>query len=192
MHSRKKKRCIRNRKNKKPNTRKNRVRRIQSLGGGRGVGRNSSSGGVFCYMPYNSLDKQNKSTFKIESGVNILEQIKKLKIFFPQGFFVIAMLKSPKIGIKEIRNNETYYKLIMDKIIEITIDNGGISDPTNDNGWVNSTIDIIHNAFRTAEEMYGGECLEYGLTGKINDTMNLIDVKNTEKPVYVGKVIFHT
>jgi hypothetical protein len=191
MHSRKKRRDNRNRKNKKKNTRKNRVRRFQSLGGD-GRGRNSGSGGVFCYMPYNSLDKQNKSTFKIESGVNILEQIKKLKIFFPKGFFVIAMLKSPKIGIKEIGNNETYYKLVMDKVIEIAIDNGGISDPTNDNGWVNTTIDIVHNAFRKAEEMYGGECLEYGLTGKVNDTMNLIDVKNTEKPVYVGKVIFHT
>ena len=149
-------------------------------------------GGVFCYMPYSSLDLQNKSTFKIESGTNITEQIKQLKVFFPQGFFVIAILKSPKLGKKEIKNHKVYYKLVMDKIIEIVIENGGISDQNNDNGWVNSTIDNIHSAFKSAENMYGGERLEFGLSGKMNDSMNLIDIKNTKNPVYVGKVIFHT
>lgn len=158
----------------------------------RGNGGNGGNGGVFCYMPYSSLDLQNKSTFKIESGTNITEQIKQLKVFFPQGFFVIAILKSPKLGKKEIKNHKVYYKLVMDKIIEIVIENGGISDQNNDNGWVNSTIDNIHSAFKSAENMYGGERLEFGLSGKMNDSMNLIDIKNTKNPVYVGKVIFHT
>lgn len=183
---RKKDRC------KTKKTRKVRFNKSPSFSGGKLEKTGKSKGGVFCYMPYNSLDKKNKSTFKIESGTNMTEKIKKLKLFFPNGFFVISLLKSPKIGKKEIKNLEIYYKLVMDKIIEIIIDNGGISDPTNDNGWVYSTIDVVHNAFKSAEDLYGGERLEFGLTGKVNDTMNLIDIKNTEKPIYVGKVIFHT
>jgi hypothetical protein len=51
-----------------------------------------------------------------------------LKVFFPQGFFVIAMLKSPKLAKNEIKNSKNYHKLVMDKITEIIIKNGGISD----------------------------------------------------------------
>ena len=32
---------------------------------------NLNSGGVYCYMPYDSLDKKKKSMFKIDSSLNI-------------------------------------------------------------------------------------------------------------------------
>lgn len=155
-------------------------------------GGGSSAGGIICYMPYNSLDTHNKSTFKIESASNIKELLKKNKKFFPTGFYVISILKSPTVGALEIKNRTVYYQVIRDKIIEFAVKNGGISDSKNDYGWVHCSIDNIHNAFRKAENMYGGVREEFSLSGKLNDSLKLVDVKNTKKPLYVGKVIFHT
>lgn len=162
----------------------------------RKCGRNSSEdggrGGVLCYMPYTSLDAHNKSTFKIESASNIKELLKNNKKFFPTGFYVIAILKSPTVGVSKIKNRKIYYQVIKDKIIEFSLKNGGITDQKDDYGWVYCTIDNIHNAFRKAEEMYGGVREEFNISGKLYDSMKIIDVKNTKKPLYVGKVIFHT
>ena len=151
----------------------------------------TSSGGIFCYMPYNSLDTHNKSTFKIESATNIREQLKKLKKFFPTGFYVISILTTPSVGSKTIKSRKIYYQLIKDNIIEFTLNDGGVMENSRD-GWVYCSIDDIHNAFKKAETKYGGELQEFSLTGKVNDTMELLDVKNTKKPVYVGKIVFHT
>jgi hypothetical protein len=68
-----KKKDYRNRRNKTKQTRKIRAKQIS----GGNVGKHKGKGGIFCYMPCNSLDKKNKSTFKIESGRNITGQIKK-------------------------------------------------------------------------------------------------------------------
>jgi hypothetical protein len=84
-----------------------------------------------------------------------------------------------------------YYQLIKDNVVEFVVNGGGISVNSND-GWVHCTIENIHNAFEKAEKKYGGERQEFGLTGKVNDNMELVDVKNTKKPIYVGKIIFHT
>ena len=151
-----------------------------------------SGGGIFCYMPYNTLDTHNKSYFKIESGLNIKEEIEKLKIFFPTGFFVISILTSPIRGKKTIGNHEIYYKMIRDKIIELAINGSDKSDGNIDDGWVHCIIDSIHEAFKKAEKLYGGDRQEFGLIGMTNDTKELVNIKNTKEPVYVGKIIFHT
>jgi hypothetical protein len=166
-----------------------RTRKKKIVGGNK----STSSGGIFCYMPYSSLDTHNKSTFKIESATNIREQLKYLKKFFPSGFYVISILKTPSVGSKTIKSRKIYYQLIKENIIEFTINDGGVTEnkPIED-GWVYCSIDNIHNAFNKAEKKYGGELQEFGMTGRVNDTMELIDVKNTKNPVYVGKIIFHT
>lgn len=164
-----------------------RTRKKKIVGGNK----RTSSGGIFCYMPYNSLDTHNKSTFKIESATNIREQLKYLKRFFPSGFYVISILTTPSVGSKTIKNRKIYYELIKENIIEFTINDGGVTE-NGVNGWVYCSIDDIHNAFKKTEQKYGGELQEFSLTGRVNDTMNLVDIKNTKKPVYVGKVIYHT
>lgn len=171
-------------------TRKTKIRKNIKFTRKHLIGGNSKSGGVFCYMPYSSLDMHDKSTFKIESSINIKEQFKKMTKFFPTGFYVIAILKKPTVGNKKIKNRKIYYELIKDKIIELI--GGGISEQSDDGGWVYCTIDNIHDGFKKAEEMYGGEREEFGLTGRIKDSMKLVDIQNTKKPIYVGKVIFHT
>ena len=143
-------------------------------------------------MPYNTLDTHNKSYFKIESGLNIKDEIKSLKIFFPNGFYVISILTSPTVGKKAIKNTKIYYQLIKDKIIELAIDGADKSDENNDDSWVHCTIDSIHEAFKKAEKMYGGDRQEFGLVGMMSDTKKLVNIKNTKQPVYVGKIIFHT
>ena len=177
-----------------------RTRKKRIVGGNK----STSSGGIFCYMPYNSLDTHNKSTFKIESATNIGEQLKYLKKFFPSGFYVISILKTPSVGSKTIKSRKIYYQLIKENIIEFTINDRGVTENSEvgnanhaqhkpiEDGWVYCSIDDIHNAFKKAEKKYGGEFQEFGMTGRVNDTMELLDVKNTKKPVYVGKIIFHT
>lgn len=174
-----------NKKKRKPIKRKTKRRLV----GGKKL---TGGGGIFCYMPYNTLDTHNKSYFKIESGSDIKDEIKNLKIFFPTGFYVISILTLPTIGKKFIKNPKLYYQLIKDKIIEFAIDGADKSDDNIDDGWVHCTIDSIHEAFKKAEKMYGGEYQEFGLVGMMSDTRKLVNIKNTKEPVYVGKIIYHT
>ncbi len=95
----------------------------------------------------------NKSTFKIESALNIREQLKYLKRFFPSGFYVISILTTPSVGSKTIKNRKVYYELIKENIIEFTINDGGVTE-NSVNGWVYCSIDDIHIAFKKAEKKF--------------------------------------
>lgn len=155
-------------------------------------GKSLDPGGIFCYMPYKSLDKSNKSTFKIDSALDISKCHEELKKFFPSGFYVIATLSSPNVGINAIQDLELYYKLIKDHIIDMILANGGKSNKNIEGGWVYCSEKVIHDAFYKASNEYGGEAKEFGLTGRRTDTFEFVDIQKTNNPEYVGKVVFHT
>ena len=155
-------------------------------------GESYNKGGIFCYMPYKSLDTKNKSTFKIDSALDIKKCHEELKTFFPSGFYVTAILLSPNVGINVIQDLGLYYKLIKEHIIDMILANGGKSDKKYEGGWVYCSENMIHDAFRKASSKYGGEAEVFGLTGRRTDTFEFVDVRKTKSPEYVGKVVFHT
>lgn len=148
---------------------------------------NMKSGGVFCYMPYESLDKSNKSIFKIDVALNLQMKISELKKnVYPEGFYVTSWLLSPKLLIEG-------YESIMDFMVEYVIENGGKIQEGYEKGWVYCDEDLIHNAFDEAYKKYGGDLKKFDLSGRGKGTFKVfLEEKHTDDPEFVGRVVFHT
>jgi hypothetical protein len=146
-------------------------------------------GGIFCYMPYESLDESQKSIFRIDLAMDVKKEFDNLKRYYPTGFFVIACLLKIKL---KTQTEEEYYGLIVDKILKYIMDKGGETQEGYEKGWIYCTEETIHHAFLHAKTKFGGDVKKFELTGRRNDTFKLIDTKITEVPTFVGKVVYHT
>jgi hypothetical protein len=150
-----------------------------------------SGSGVFCYMPYTSLDQENKSIFKIDLAMDDIDsKTEELKKFYPTGFFVIAELFNPLLDIEF--DKEQHYRNIIAFLVEFIIKEGGETKPEYETGWIYCSEETIHNSFKDAKIKFGGECKQFGLVGRNEKTLKTSEVKNTEAPQFVGKVVYHT
>ena len=127
--------------------------------------------GVYCIMPYSSLDKNNKAIFKIgisagESFYNRLER--DYHTYFPMGFYYSNFLEAPT----KKRNNQTnlvYYreieKFIFDHIEnEIKIKSNGRINLDKQTEWVYCNSDDLKKVFNLAFKKYGGVVHNYDIT----------------------------
>jgi hypothetical protein len=146
-----------------------------------------SGSGIFCYMPYTSLDQENKSIFKIDLAMEDIDsKTEELKKFYPTGFFVIAELFNPLLDTEE------HYRNIIAFLVEFIIKEGGETKPEYETGWIYCSEETIHNSFKDAKIKFGGEYKQFGLVGRNEKTLETSEVKNTEAPQFVGKVVYHT
>ena len=186
------KRTLRRGNKKKINKRKKTNKLKKKTTGGKADGIDETpEGGVYCYMPYKSLDEDNKSTFKIDLAIDINLKNEELKKFYPDGFFIIARLVEPN---KEKSNLDKidYYGNIISYILKILLKNGGEIQKEYEKGWIYCSEIAIHDAFDKSQKIYGGSIDHYSLIGRDERTFKLIDVKKSEDPEFVGKVVFHT
>lgn len=182
-------------KNKKTNIRKKKI-----LGGKVGDSKTknviskldiSSRGGVYCYMPYESLNEDNKSNFKIDLAMDIKLKNEELKKFYPEGFFVIVCLFDPSKESNDLDKTD-YYGNIISYILKVILKNGGETQKEYEKGWIYCSESTIHDAFQKSYEVYGGDIEQYSLIGRDETTFKLMDVKKSPNPEFVGKVVFHT
>lgn len=146
-------------------------------------------GGIFCYMPYETLDKIEKSIFKIGLATDIKKEFDSLKKYYPNGFFVMACL----LNIKFKNHTEIeHYDFLIEKILQNIIKNGGEIPEGYEKGWIYSDEETIHNAFIETNKNHGGTVKLFNLTGISTDNHQKIDIKTSEKPVFVGKIVYHT
>lgn len=142
-------------------------------------------GGIFCYMPYDALDKYEKSIFKIDTSNDIDQTIKDLQKYYPSGFFVIATLR---LNSKLIDYEQTK-QLLLKRLIK----NGGKSQPNFDKGWIYCLENSIHDSFnKLSTENANGILNIYHLSGRNKDTFEMIDKHITDVPIFTGKVVYHT
>lgn len=151
-----------------------------------------TTGGIYGYMPYDALDKKNKSTFKIESSLNIKKSYMDLKTFYPDGFFIIACLLTPIKMVSKFKNKIDYYDCIKDEMLEYIQRHGGKIDPQHEKGWIYCLEKNIHNAFHMSQMIHEGEIKEFALSGRRIDNFELIKMEKETNPKFVGNIVFHT
>ena len=140
--------------------------------------------GIFCYMPYDSLDRLEKSIFKIEISQNINNTIKNLQKYYPSGFYVTAILLLKETTTKL----EQILKLILNKLIN----DGGKIQANFETGWIYCAETSIHIIFDKISIENKGILNIYHLSGRNKDTFQMIDKPTTDVPMFTGKVVYHT
>lgn len=152
-------------------------------------------GGIYCICPWEKLDDNNKTIFKIGFTTSFRKRIEQYHTAFILGVYLVAFLQTPTKGRQKGSNgrfNKTiteYYHEIENKLKRIIVANGGknITSTTrirNLNGnnegeseWYYMDENIIRNSFRQIKNDYGGK---FG--GGFNDIFNLNEINaNADK-----------
>lgn len=163
-----------------------------------------SGGGLYCFMPFEKLDKHKKAVFKIglASG-DLSKRTENYHTYYPLGVYMVAFLNQipTRKYLRSMKKDMTAKELYLEIekfIFDAVIKNGGkrlhsTTRVKNKNDklegqteWVYCSENDIHNAFLEAQLKFGGNLNNFYLDG-INDT-----AKQSEKhnPKYKGEIIF--
>jgi hypothetical protein len=174
---------------------------------------NISNGGIYCFMPFERLDKYKKAIFKIGMSMDFSSRAEQYHTYFPLGVYMIAFLESPSQRVTRNTNQFTkkeYYLKVERWIMDYIEKNGGqrIYSTTRVHNanvakegqteWFYTSVELIHEAFVEAEKKFNGIVHLFYLEGidpqtnrfsSINDTATQNERYN---PHYTGKIIYKT
>jgi hypothetical protein len=138
-------------------------------------------GGMYCYLPYATLDKKKKAIFKIGIADNFEKRTEQYHTYFPEGVYMLAFLENPRIPIKTRSKTETTIKsqyLKIEKFIMNYLTVGGAirvysttrirnANEKNEGAteWFYTGERLIHEAFIEAEKKFGGNLKIFYLEG---------------------------
>ena len=175
---------------------------------------NIHNGGIYCFMPFERLDKHKKAIFKIGMSMNFSSRAEAYHTYFPLGVYMIAFLENPQPmrvtrSQPQLSKREYYLKVerwIMDYIAK----NGGqrIYSTTRvhnanvakegETEWFYCTETLIHQAFIEAEKKFNGIIHLFYLEGLDPVTNRFTSINETANqnerylPHYTGKIIYKT
>ena len=123
------------------------------------------NGGIYCFFPFDSFDKNKKSIFKIGITTRALKKRgESYHTYFPTGVTTIAYLENPSKGMGN-KTRKAYYEEIEKSIIDYIVEETGgyqikttaksINDGKTE--WVYTDIDSIIEAFEVAHHKFGGK-----------------------------------
>jgi hypothetical protein len=147
-------------------------------------------GGIYCFLPYDSLDLSGSGLFKIMTTNDVVSNFKDMKIYYPGGFNIVAAL----LYKEDFNDKEKYFQERMKGILKEVKKNKGIINKEHENGWIFTTADIIHVAFQkeSKKRKQKGKLFLFDLAGIDKDTLSIKKMEKKENPLFEGKIVFHT
>ena len=155
---------------------------------------NIKGGGLYCICPWEKLDADSKTIFKIGFTTSFRKRIEQYHTAFVLGVYLVAFLQTPTAR-RIRRSNGRYEKTITEYYHEIErelkrriIANGGInitsttrvqhlnSRNEGESEWFYMDDNIVRTSFQQIKRIYGGK---FG--GNIRDVFNLQDINANAK-----------
>jgi hypothetical protein len=168
-------------------------------------------GGLYCYMPFERLDKDKKAVFKIGMAIDFNKRTEGYHTYFPEGVYMVAFLQNPPVPRDLLRSYTKEKKAKLDKgkgsmkkihylniekfVLNYVDTHGGkrIHSTTRmknlneenkgETEWTYTSDDVVHEAFDEAHKKYGGTLHSYYLEGVDSDTNQFTSINQiaTEK-----------
>ncbi len=151
-------------------------------------------GGLYCYMPFERLDKDKKAVFKIGLAIDFNKRTEGYHTYFPEGVYMVAFLQNPPVPRGILRSYTKEQKDKLDKgkdslkrlhyteiekfLLHYVDTHGGkrihsttrVKNPNEANEgeteWTYTDETLIHEAFDEAHKKYGGTLHSFYLEGK--------------------------
>ena len=170
-------------------------------------------GGMYCFLPFNRIDKHKKAVFKIGLAINFSSRTEQYHTYFSNGVYMIAFLENPPIP-RHTRNStgktkKEHYLVIEKFIFNYVVEHEGkrIHSTTRTRNpnekkegqteWVYTDEETIHEAFSEAKNKYGGNLKLFYLEGIDPDTNKFTSInqkaseeEHSKEPHYTGKIIY--
>ena len=126
--------------------------------------------GVYCIMPFSTLDKNNMAIFKIgiSTGDDFYNRLERdYHTYFPMGFYYSNFLQDPT-KLRKKRTNLVYYreveKFIFDNIEnEIKIKSNARINLNKQTEWIYCNSNDLKKVFLLAKKKYGGTVHNYNI-----------------------------
>lgn len=170
-------------------------------------------GGIYCYLPFERLDRYKKAVFKIGLAIDFNKRMEQYLTYFPLGLYMIAFLENPPVprptrSNKEVITKKSHYMKIEKFIFDAVEKKGGkrifstsrvknLNDKNQgETEWIYSNEDTVHKAFVEGKDKFGGKLKIYYLEGLDPETNKFSSINDVAKaneqhqPNYTGKIIY--
>lgn len=146
--------------------------------------------GLYCFFPFEKLDKNNKGVFKIGlTSSQYYKRIEQYHTYLPMGVYIISVLiaqpmEDKKEQSKIIRNME---KDLMEELLRIGSKQIVTTTRIKQTEWFYTSPHLIFNAFSYVQEKYPkSKLLDYH-----SQDINTIGNKNlAAKNTYIGQIAY--
>ena len=165
-------------------------------------------GGLYAYTPFERLDYNNKSVYKIGCAKNFHGRFEQVYTYFPLGVYPIAFLEDPPIprhlrGHSAVTKDSHYIKIekfifqyieshggerirTTTRIRNVNAQREGVSE------WFYTHEIIIHEAFLLAQKHFGGndDLYSFFVKGKNVVNQKYEDNLRKTKNQYIGEISY--
>jgi hypothetical protein len=165
-----------------------------------------SGGGLYCFLPFDNLDKDKKSIFKIGLANDFSHRVEGYHTYFPNGVLMVSFLQNPPVPRMTRANpgetkKVTHYAVIEKFILNYISANGGkrihsttrVRNPDSESKgateWTYIDQHTIHDAFTQAKLKFGGNLHTYNINE--NTYKATLKKEKDKKNTFVGEIIFH-
>ena len=123
-----------------------------------------ASYGLYCFYPFDALDKDGKGIWKIGLATNISKRLQQYHTYFPAGVYGKCFLSKPDL-FRKVGEADTLkkYLLTIEKFIFERLKKGGsiqikkYDDSRQFSEWVYTNEKTIEKAFEEAQDEFGGK-----------------------------------
>lgn len=150
--------------------------------------------GVYCFFPFDSLDKHKKGVFKIGMTGHFDKRAKNYHTYLPQGMFYKCFLRNPTLE-KNGLDTYQYYVKIEKEIFKNIKEFGGevieMQTRRRNNGeteWIYASEKMIEDAFDLAYEKYGDKNTDLEI-GDLSH-LNRLKPKLERDKIFKGEIYF--
>jgi len=150
--------------------------------------------GIYCFFPFDSLDRHKKGVFKIGMAGNFDNRIRSYHTYLPQGFYYKCFLNKPSLkknGLDTFR----YYVMIEREIFNNIVANGGQiihmairKKNRGETEWIYASEKMIEDAFDAAYEKYGGKHTDLEI-GDLHD-LDKARAELKKNSIFRGEIYF--
>ena len=162
-------------------------------------------GGIYCLTPFDRIDENGKTVFKIGQSVDLENRLNSYHTDFPTGLYICCILENPPIrtmGTRKYVKADTKiakYLKIEKFIFDYISERGAVqvystarikNANVNKEGateWFYSDELLIQEAFNIANKKFGGTLHLFYLP----DLNKEYETKSKKKPNFIGNIVYH-
>jgi len=177
---------------------------------------NIRGGGLYCILPFDNTDKDNKAVYKIGKTLDFNRRFESYHTSFPQGFYIVCIIERPpiphKLRGKKAGKRENYYRSLETQLIDHIEEKGGeriksnarirgsvLEESGGNTEWFYTSYEVMFKSFQEIQKINEEVTSEnnFGKPKRNHREVNNFHSFNTTtintkpyKPKYVGKIFF--
>jgi hypothetical protein len=162
--------------------------------------------GLYCFLPYENLDKKGKAIFKIGMTTqDFANRIENYHSYYPMGVYMVFFLSFSKKRVstdvdkkkEQLKLEKSRFESIEKELFELVVKNEGkrIKFPSRPSQswmfpseWFYTDIQTLQTSFEEIQKIHGGKLLSFHLDDIANNFKNN---KKDKRDKYLAEIVYY-